>query len=87
VDDPADLVLVAVHDGGDLGGAHARGRGEQDLGALAAGELLGGAGDPLELSALGRTQLTDKDRWLAHRRLPSAAVTSQHSHPQSHPRS
>jgi len=81
---PADLVLIGAHHHGDLWGAHPGGRGQQDLGALTAGELLGTAGDPFELGALLRTQLADEDRWLAHRGLLGAAVTSQHSHPQSH---
>jgi hypothetical protein len=84
VDHPADLVLIGAHHLGDLRGAHPGGRGQQDLGALTARELLGGTGDPLELRALLGAQLADEERWLAHRRLLGAAVTSQHSHPQSH---
>jgi hypothetical protein len=85
VDDPADLVLVGADHRRDLGGAHAAGRGQQDLGALAAGELFSGAGDAFELGTLGGRQLADEDRWLAHPDLLGAAVTSHHSHPQSHP--
>jgi hypothetical protein len=69
VDDPADLVLVGADHRRDLRRAHTGGRGQQDLGALAAGELGGGAGDAFELATLGGRQLADKDRWLAHRSL------------------
>jgi hypothetical protein len=85
MDNPSDLVLVGADHRRDLGGAHPGGRGQQDLGALAAGELGGGACDAFELGTLGGRQLADKDRWLAHRDLLGPVITSHHSQPQSHP--
>jgi hypothetical protein len=55
---------MGAHHRRDLGGAHAAGRGQQDLGALAAGKLFGSASDPLELGALlGRNSRSKTDGW------------------------
>jgi hypothetical protein len=64
MDNPSDLVLVGADHRRDLGGAHPGGRGQQDLGALAAGELGGGACDAFELApSAGDSWRTKTDGW------------------------
>jgi len=61
MDDPAHVRLVGAEQPRDLRGIHERGRGQQDVGSLALGLVLGSARDRLQPIALLGRQLADED--------------------------